>query len=215
MQTDTEPLELIPPTSLSLNLVSQAVLPQEIDTISTQGTIRHMFKLASGKGHSKNDTRQMVGLAAPQIGILKRIISIDVTADGSNKPQNLKIFINPRLISHSTETDLGREGCWSCGNICGAVSRFRSVELEALDPSGKSFTATLQGFVARIAQHEIDHLDGIRFPDRIPLDEPEHLHYVKPEEFSSYRTDWARWQTLCPRADWEHMKSGEAIRPNE
>jgi Polypeptide deformylase len=70
-------------------------------------------------------------------------------------------------------------------------------------------TVELSGFTARIAQHETDHLDGIRFPDRIPVDQPDKLHWVEPEQFPDYRLNWATWKQLCPRERWEAMKQGE------
>lgn len=150
----------------------------------------------------------MVGLAAPQIGASMRIVTIDITADGTNKPQNLEVFVNPVITKRSDATLLGREGCWSCGNVCGAVERAEAVTVDAYDRGGHRFSRELLGFVARIAQHEIDHLDGIRFPDRIPHDQPQRLHWVLPEQFAQYRTDWPKWPTPCPRERWENIKNG-------
>lgn len=153
----------------------------------------------------------MVGLAAPQIGYRKCIITIDLTADGSLKEQRIQVCINPHITKRSGETMQGREGCWSCGNICGNVERAQSVTLEALDREGKPIKLELTGFTARIAQHEADHLDGIRFPDRVPEDHPERLHWVRPEEFEAYRTQWQTWPHLCPHETWLSMR-GDASR---
>lgn len=201
-------LELVEPTNQILNTVATDVEPDELDSPFVQGVIDRMLELSAGKGHSKLDSRQMVGLAAMQLGVTKRIITIDVTADGSSKPQNLLVLINPKITSRLEEVMPGREGCWSCGNICGNVDRFKSVTLEAADRTGAKIEHKLFDFVARIVQHEIDHLDGIRFPDRIPEKEPEKLHIVLPSEFSEYRLNWANWGTICPRKRWEEMKSG-------
>lgn len=201
-----EELDLIPPTDPSLNEPSEEVRPSEIASPEVQGVIERMLQLAAGKGHSEQDSRQMVGLAAPQIGCRKRVIAIDMTADGSRKEQSMEVFINPRITKRSDETTSGREGCWSCGNICGNVERAQSVTLEALDRAGKPVKLELTGFTARIAQHETDHLDGIRFPDRIPEDQPQKLHLVRPEEFEAYRTQWQTWPHLCPRQTWLEMK---------
>lgn len=202
-------LDLVEPTDTRLNQKSKEVKASDITSSRVQGIIDRMLELAAGKGHSKHDSRQMVGLAAPQIGANLRIVTIDTTADGSLKEQHIKVFINPRITRRSDETQPGREGCWSCGNICGNVERAQSVTLEGLDREGKAVKVELTGFVARIAQHETDHLDGIRFPDRIPEDRPEKLHWVKPEEFPDYRLHWATWSHLCPREKWEAMKRGE------
>jgi peptide deformylase len=202
--------ELIEPTNPILNSVAEAVSTEELSSNKIQETIDFMLELSAGKGHDEEDSRQMVGLAAPQIGISKRIITIDVTADGSNKTQDLKVFINPKITKRSEQTVPGREGCWSCGNICGNVERAEQVTLEGSDRKGKHVSFELIGFVARIAQHETDHLDGIRFPDRIPEDEPSRLHWVLPSEFEEYRKKWSEWPVLCPRKRWEALKSGHA-----
>lgn len=153
----------------------------------------------------------MVGLAAMQLGVGRRIIAVDVTADGSNKSQNLRILINPKITTRSEEEVVpGREGCWSCGSICGNVNRSQTITTEALDRTGARVEYRLFDFVARVAQHEIDHLEGIRFPDRIPTNEPSRVHIVHPSEFPEYRLKWANWKTICPRERWEEMKSGVA-----
>jgi len=200
-------LELIQPTDQILNQPADEVTPEEISSPFIQAVIDRMLELSSGKGHSENDSRQMVGLAAVQLGVNKRIITIDVTADGSKKEQNLEVIINPVITDRSSETMPGREGCWSCGNICGNVERAKNITLEGLTREGDHIKFELADFVARIAQHEVDHLEGIRFPDRISADEPERLHWVKPAEFDSYRKDWLHWPNLCARELWEKMKA--------
>ena len=207
-------LELVAPTNVVLNKRSAPVSAAELESAYIQAVIDRMLALAAGKGHGKHDTRQMVGLAAPQLGLSKRIIFIDISADGSNKSQSLQEVINPNITKHSKRTMPGREGCWSCGNICGQVERATEVTLEGVDRHGKSVKYELSDFVARIAQHETDHLDGIRFPDRIPVDEPEHLHWVLPEQFQDYRENWMHWQRLCPRSRWKEMKAGRLIVPS-
>lgn len=206
MATSVKELDLIAPTDPSLNERAEEIKPSQIASAKVQGIIDRMLELSAGKGHSTHDSRQMVGLAAPQIGYPKRIITIDVAADGSLKEQSLQVFINPSITKRSSATLPGREGCWSCGNICGNVERATDVTLEALDREGKPIKLELTGFTARIAQHEVDHLDGIRFPDRIPEDQPEKLHWVEPEEFQTYRTEWQTWPHLCPRQTWLEMK---------
>lgn len=199
---------LVKPTAAILNRKADQVKPDEIASPKIQGIIDRMLELSAGKAKNEKDSRQMVGLAAPQLGASKRIVTIDVTADGSNKEQSLQVFINPKIVWRSKETVPGREGCWSCGNICGNVERAREVRLEGLDREGKKLEVTLTDFVARVAQHETDHLDGIRFPDRIPVDEPERLHWVEPSEFDNYRKNWGNWPDKCPRSRWEKMKAG-------
>lgn len=205
-KTDPTKLNLVEPTASLLNYVAEEVKPEEISSPEVQAIIDRMLELSAGKGHSKEDSRQMVGLAAPQLGANKRIVTIDITADGSKKKQHLQVFINPKITRRSTETMPGREGCWSCGNICGNVERSKAVTLEGLDRNGKPIKFELADFVARIAQHETDHLEGVRFPDRIPIDEPDRLHWVEPAEFEEYRKNWEHWPIKCPRERWEALK---------
>lgn len=203
--------DLILPTNPLLNQGAKEVTIEELQSDYIQNCINRMLQLAAGKGHSKQDSRQMVGLAAVQIGVSKCIILIDVTADGSNKKQSLQVVINPRITNMSKEVMSGREGCWSCGNICGIVERAKEVTLVGLDREGMSITLELTNFVARIAQHEVDHLNGIRFPERIPADKPERLHWVEPQQFEDYRQNWMHWERLCSREIWETMKHASEV----
>ena len=98
-----------------------------------------------------------VGLAAPQIGILKRIAVIDI-GEGPHE------FINPRIIDASGEqTDT--EGCLSCPGVWGTVSRPNFVTVEAYDKNGDRFILSASELFARAICHELDHLDGILFKD--------------------------------------------------
>jgi peptide deformylase len=208
-------LTLIEPTDPLLNNVAEEVKPEEIVSPEVQGVIDRMLELAAGKGHSKEDSRQMVGLAATQIGVNKCIVIMDITADGSKKEQHLQVFINPKIAHRSTETMPGREGCWSGGNICGIVERSKAVTLGGFDRSGKPIKFELADFVARIAQHETDHLQGIRFPDRIPVDKPDRLHWVEPAEFEEYRKNWQHWPVKYPRERWGALKAGSYLTVSE
>lgn len=210
---DSESMKFKPvePSAPMLNLVAKEIKPEEINSRFVQKLIDYMLRLSAGKGHDESDTRQMVGLAAPQVGASIRLITVDVTADGSNKDQNLEVLINPKITYYSKDMAAGREGCWSCGDVCGIVERSQKVTIHALDKNGNPVSRNFDGFIARIAQHEIDHLDGIRFPDRVPLSKPELLHWVKPKEFQAYRTQWMNWATICPRERWEAIKTGKFV----
>ncbi len=110
-----------------------------------------------------------VGLAAPQVGVARRIIVIDA---GDNQ---LLQLINPRILRESgTSTDI--EGCLSIPGIYGEVDRAEQVTVTARDPEGREISLELEGLLARILQHEIDHLNGTLFIDRA-------TRLVDPEEF--------------------------------
>lgn len=101
-----------------------------------------------------------VGLAAPQVGISKRLVVIDVQDE-----RGLLKLINPKITARSgKETAL--EGCLSFPGIAGEVERAAAVTVEALDETGQKITFTATGLLARACQHEFDHLDGILFVDR-------------------------------------------------
>ncbi|MFZ1487872.1 MAG: peptide deformylase [Candidatus Saccharimonas aalborgensis] len=155
-------LDLIDPVEHAgfLNSRSAEVAEEEVSSKEIQWIIDEMLRMAAGKGKDGEDTRQMVGLAAPQVGQSKRIITIDVTATGANQEQHLLPIINPRISMHGEKQVDGREGCWSCANYCANVPRFDHIELEGWDRNGAPIQLTLDGFVARIAQHEVDHIDG-------------------------------------------------------
>ncbi|MGE6631350.1 peptide deformylase [Bacillus sp. NPDC077027] len=102
-----------------------------------------------------------VGLAAPQIGILKRVAVVD-TDDGSGRID----LVNPEVLQvEGEQTDI--EGCLSFPNVYGTVTRPNYVKVKAFDKKGKPYTIEAEGFLARAILHEIDHLDGILFTSKI------------------------------------------------
>ncbi len=100
-----------------------------------------------------------VGLAAPQVGVLRRVVLVD------NGEEILEL-INPEIIETSGIQE-DREGCLSCPNKWGIVKRPQKVKLRALDRFGKSQIYTATGLTARCFCHECDHLDGILFLDKV------------------------------------------------
>ena len=104
-----------------------------------------------------------VGLAANQVGIAQRVAVVDV---GEEDPGEL-VLINPRIVEMGAERASAEEGCLSIPEIFGEVDRAHSLVLEALDRDGRPYRLDLSGYKARAVQHEIDHLDGILFLDRL------------------------------------------------
>lgn len=198
--------DLVPSSDGTLNDVAEEVAINVIQSEEMQELIDAMLRIAHGEQGDK-ERKTMVGLAAPQIGVSKRIIIAGINAVGAGEQPELRVFINPVIISKSTEMEDGREGCYSTNRVCGIVERSKAVAIEALDRDGNKITETYQGFPARIFQHEIDHLDGVRFPDRIT--DGAKLHWVEEKRFGEYRKRWAEWEVLCPRERWEKLKLGE------
>ncbi len=113
-----------------------------------------------------------VGLAAPQIGISKRIIVFKVpgeraTAAANDGPLELQVLINPEIEPLSGEMELGWEGCLSIPGLKGEVPRYRKIAYRGFDLQGEKVLRQAEGFHARVVQHEVDHLDGILYPERM------------------------------------------------
>ncbi|MBW4646286.1 MAG: peptide deformylase [Goleter apudmare HA4340-LM2] len=111
-----------------------------------------------------------VGIAAPQVAAQKRlfIVASRPNARYPHAPEMAPTaMINPRIVAHSTEVVKGWEGCLSVPGIRGLVPRYQAIAIEYTDRNGKLQKQELTDFVARIFQHEYDHLDGIVFVDRL------------------------------------------------
>jgi peptide deformylase len=129
-----------------------------------------------------------VGLAAPQVNVSERLIVVEYAEeedeegeDQPEKPKKLFAMINPEIVKSSAETIMGVEGCLSIPNLLGEVERHAAIQVKGLNRHGKPMKIKAEGWLARIFQHEIDHLNGILFPDRakrvwLPQDE------VEPEQ---------------------------------
>lgn len=148
----------------------------------------------------------LVGLAAPQVKISKRIILVDVGADGHGGVSDLRVYIDPKITWESEEKEEWYEGCYSTDRVCGVVSRPKTIKIKAYTKSGKPVEEKHTGYVARIFQHEIDHLNGIEFVTHIRDDDK--LHWVEDNEFPIYRNNegWRNWPKKCPREKWEKIK---------
>jgi len=108
-----------------------------------------------------------VGLAAPQIGESTRLIVVEYGDEENEElPPKLYVIANPEITRSSEDTLVGTEGCLSIPGIQGDVERHVAVTVRGLNRQGRLMTVKAKGWLARIFQHEIDHLDGILFVDR-------------------------------------------------
>lgn len=108
-----------------------------------------------------------VGLAAPQLGDLVRIVAVDVTGHRKATTSNgLLLLVNPEVVSQSG-SEVAREGCLSIPRLTANVRRATRVEVRAQAPGGAGMELVSEGFEARCLLHEIDHLDGLLFLDRV------------------------------------------------
>ena len=107
-----------------------------------------------------------VGIAAPQVAWFERVVIVDVSGRKKTRNHGHLILVNPEI----TEWDgyaVGREGCLSVPDYTGNVIRAEKIHLEALDRHGEHLSFDMDGFEARAVQHEMDHIDGMVFLDRL------------------------------------------------
>ncbi|HEY5901173.1 MAG TPA: peptide deformylase [Anaerolineales bacterium] len=114
-----------------------------------------------------------VGLAAPQVNVSERLIVVEYGEEEEDengvvteKPKKLFVMLNPEIVKTSEETETGVEGCLSIPGIVGEVERFSQIQIKGLNRRGQPMKVKAEGWLARIFQHEIDHLNGVLFPDR-------------------------------------------------
>ncbi|MGB0953794.1 MAG: peptide deformylase [Planctomycetota bacterium] len=123
-----------------------------------EATAREMFEVMYAT--------QGVGLAAPQVGLNIQLLVYNPTGSSEEKAEE-KVLCNPKMVFKSREKEDGQEGCLSFPDVNGVVNRPIKVKVEALDLKGEKFELELEDWDARIFQHELDHLDGILFIDRM------------------------------------------------
>ncbi len=107
-----------------------------------------------------------VGLAANQVGVLQRVLVVDVPLDEETRAQYA--LINP-VLDQRSGTGSGEEGCLSIPGIYEEVRRAQRVRVRALDEHGRPLELFAEGYLARAFQHEVDHLDGVLFVDRLSV----------------------------------------------
>lgn len=108
-----------------------------------------------------------VGLAAPQVGISSRLIVVEYGSDEDEEaPKKLYVVVNPEITNPSEEKVEGIEACLSVPNLVGKVDRNEEIVVKGLNKHGQPIKIKAKGWLARIFQHEIDHLEGIIFTDR-------------------------------------------------
>lgn len=128
------------------------VFDQELRTL-----VRDMFEtmyLAEG-----------IGLAAPQVGVSRRVLVVDLRQE--ERPDAKVALVNPRITWASDETEKSPEGCLSIPGLEEVIERAVSVRVEGFDPDGNEISVEAEDLFARALQHEIDHLDGVLFLDRV------------------------------------------------
>ncbi len=107
------------------------------------------------------DTDTGIGLAGPQVGVMKRIFIVHIEGD---EP---RVFINPTIINTSEDEVVYEEGCLSIPGVWADIKRPAVIQVQAWNEKGKPFRVEAKGIMARVIQHEYDHLEGVLFVDRL------------------------------------------------
>jgi peptide deformylase len=112
----------------------------------------------------------LIGIAAPQIGENYMIFVTHPRNTGARKlvrADKLRVYINPKIVQKSKQKSVIYEGCGSLGDIFGPVLRPKEIQIEAFDETGQKFSLRCNGILARVIQHEYDHLQGIEFIPKV------------------------------------------------
>ncbi|MDR2608146.1 MAG: peptide deformylase [Treponema sp.] len=142
-------------------LLRQKAVPVKKINKSTEEFARNLVEaLHEGKG---------IGLAGPQVGVLERIFAVHVEGDVP------RIFINPSILETSQELVKYEEGCLSIPGVYADVVRPKTVKVQAWNEKGRPFTLEASGILARVIQHEYDHLEGGLFIDRLSEEKRERI----------------------------------------
>ena len=152
----------------ALRAVNAEITPDELEDGSIVKIAKEMLLLMYAA--------EGVGLAAPQVGINKRLMVFNESGD-RQKWLTETVLVNPRIVDYGPATDFELEGCLSFPGMSGEVERSKWIKVEALTTKGKKVKKKYSGWEARVFQHEYDHLDGKVYVDRLSEDD---LKQVQP-----------------------------------
>jgi len=134
------------------------------------------------------------GLAAPQVHVPLRLVVFHAPGGEGNEAPVLTVLINPVITPLGDEMDDGWEGCLSLPGMVGLTPRHMAIRYTALAPDGSPIDRSVDGFHARVVQHECDHLEGVLYPQRMTdlgelMFREEMRHYERPDSFEDEETD--------------------------
>ncbi len=139
-----------------------------------------------------------VGLAAPQVNVPERVIVLELPADEEEgTPAELYAFVNPEIVKASRDKEEDQEGCLSIPGYVGEVERHVEIVVRGQDAFGRPQRLKAYDYLARIFQHEIDHLEGVLFIDRVS--DPAKIHKITPEEAADAKGEVAEAVALMPK----------------
>ncbi len=182
------------PDSPDLLIMGDPVLFQQHQQVSVEDILTDDFQRNLRILRQRQLEANGIGIAAPQIGWGVRVLCIGISEETKNRYPSVpdipfSFWINPQVIEVSKETCWTWEGCLSVPGIRGWVNRPANLKVRGFDDQGEAIEASLSGFAARVMLHEIDHLDGILFPDRVD-DRRLMIPNVSMETQSSWPENW-------------------------
>lgn len=197
---------MLTPLSISdprLRLVCDAITKKDLRSKKLQGTIEQLLDFVyqrNNKGEKSNRNQPTtIGLSANQVGIMKLISVVDL-AVRKHEYSDIHVIINPKIIWKSKTMTIRREGCVNTPGIFGLVPRHGRVKISYLDRWGNDYTTDVKGWEAVLLQHEIDHLNGILFIDRIP--DPTKAHKVDENNMKEYKKRYKMWEKFIDVSEW-------------
>ena len=175
---------VMPADSAILRTPSQDLGAAELQSAELQTLLAKMYRTLT------DPSQDGVGIAAPQVGINRRIVLV-MRYDKADKP--IEPYLNIKIDSLWGEKVSGPEGCLSLPPLRGTVRRYPQIKIHYLKPDGTPVTEKVDGYSAIIFQHECDHLDGILYTDRADTVYVNEAWAAERESFSYKRPDW--WPT--------------------
>lgn len=199
-------LYVVKPEAKILRTPCIQINKRELMRNETQEYIEDMLDFVYGtnnKGPKRDRMHAMtVGLSANQVNLHKCISIVDM-AVGRKNISDIQVLINPEILWKSNAMIERIEGCVNLKNIWGPVKRSRAVIVKAMDRSGNLMQLTLHGWPAVLLQHEIDHLRGILFVDR--LVDPTKALFVDEGNYSAFKKNKQAWDTYIDVSDYVVM----------
>lgn len=188
-------LVVLEPSNPLLRKACTTIPKKDLRKTSVQEEIEAMIDFVYGtnnKGKKRKTNQSMtVGLSANQVGLSKRISIVDM-AIGKRGYSDIQVLINPEIVWSSISMVEHGEGCVNLPTIWGYVMRSKRIKVKALDRSGNELLLTLKGWPAILLQHEVDHLNGKLFIDKL-LD-PKKAHWVGKGDYKKYKTEKKNWK---------------------
>ncbi|MDP3941859.1 MAG: peptide deformylase [bacterium] len=185
------------PTDERLRTVCKDISLRELRLKKNQQVIDALLEFVyarNNKGEKHNRKKPtIIGLSANQVGVMERICIVDLAVRRNNY-SDVHVLINPHILWKSKTTNLRKEGCVNLPNVWGYVARSQKIDVSYVDRWGNAYTVRAVGWAATLIQHEVDHLNGYLFIDR--LSDPKKALLVRDEDLVAYKKDPKNWNTF-------------------